>query len=274
MKKFLLLLVAVFPQGYAQCTEPVAVPYFVDSEQADVAQLPDCWDSFYNSFTSNEIFETTEEPIAGFEGKVIAYNTIVDNEFLPPDAPVNAYLLSPYIFLEQDVEYIVSYKYGNSDSSLAIGNLIVAVEGEEFSSVTVGEHTNITGAEVISYTSGAFTVPASGQYKIFFTVYSQGSQGLLYLDDITILEAPTMGTSVKEMNTLSIYPNPADNIININNNSGIEKIEINAINGQRVLVVKPLSSTTAIDVSFLSGGVYIVTIYSDGVTENLKLIKR
>jgi len=74
--------------------------------------------------------------------------------------------------------------------------------------------------------------------------------------------------------SISMYPNPADNIIFINSSSYIlAKLEIYSLQG--TLVKKVINLTNRIEIEDLSSGLYLVKIYAvDGISSVKKLMKK
>lgn len=72
-------------------------------------------------------------------------------------------------------------------------------------------------------------------------------------------------------NKTALYPNPANDVLNIQTDATIESITISDITGKTVLIKK--NQGAGIDVSKLTPGVYIVTINSDKGSSTKKLIK-
>ena len=109
------------------------------------------------------------------------------------------------------------------------------------------------------------------------------ANGNLYLDTIQGYLNPRMyltlglGTalSMNELisQTTNIYPNPANNILNIVSYTvGIEKINIYNLNGQLVLNKKVKSNQKTINISSIESGIYIVDILSENTSVKRKLI--
>src|SRR4051812_38495675 len=120
MKKNILPIVALCLSQYAtaQCTEAFTIPYTLDVENAIVPQLPDCADSTWDSFSSQEVFKSIIGPVEGLEGQVLAYNTVA--EISGVSSPVSVKLTSYTIQFEQGVQYMVGYKYkcGNANATI------------------------------------------------------------------------------------------------------------------------------------------------------------
>lgn len=261
------------PQAYSQCTEPFELPYTMDVESATAPELPNCSYSFYNSFSSQEIFETVSGPVAGYAGNVIAYNTIITQEFTPPQSPVSAALYSPDLQLEQGTSYLISYKYGNSDANMVIDNLYVSLYRDNAPEVNITEHINITGATPAT-TAIPITVPQSGIYRLTFSVYSQGTQGLLYLDDIKVEEVPTMGLSGKDKSLANIYPNPVKDLLHLNNSSDLDKVTIYNVAGQIVMSMNNSLPLSTVDMSSLAEGIYLAELSAGTGREVIKIVKK
>jgi hypothetical protein len=72
-----------------------------------------------------------------------------------------------------------------------------------------------------------------------------------------------------------IYPNPANDILNIETKKTIEVTSINIYNtlGQIVLVIPNAQQTKSVDVSGLKTGNYFVKINSDKGSSSVKFVK-
>jgi Secretion system C-terminal sorting domain len=133
----------------------------------------------------------------------------------------------------------------------------------------------------VTQTSYTYYVNNAGVIEPFFRDTS-------FTVDVPLLGAPqntnqaqvftsalTLGTSNFDSvsNTINFYPNPATNMLTINNksNSSINSISISDTNGRNVLEAKNVSST--IDISDLSKGIYFVRLTTDAGSVTKKLVK-
>ncbi|MEM0542386.1 endonuclease [Flavobacterium sp. j3] len=74
-------------------------------------------------------------------------------------------------------------------------------------------------------------------------------------------------------NTISIYPNPAKDIITIQSNSAVEEIDIITINGQLVQQIKkPIFDNNTYSISNLPKGFYFLRFTSDNASATKKVI--
>lgn len=87
-------------------------------------------------------------------------------------------------------------------------------------------------------------------------------------------EDAEMGTVELNSNSVSVYPNPATDVMNIKMNNGetAQSISVTNLTGQNVMTSK---ATNSINVSFLPAGVYVVKVVdSKGVTHMTKVVKK
>ncbi|PZR03540.1 MAG: esterase, partial [Flavobacterium psychrophilum] len=68
-------------------------------------------------------------------------------------------------------------------------------------------------------------------------------------------------------------PNPANNLLNIENTTEISSVSIVNALGQTVITKTVNSNAVQIDVSSLSKGVYFVTVNSGNAGKTVKIIK-
>jgi len=86
----------------------------------------------------------------------------------------------------------------------------------------------------------------------------------------------TLGTPDFEFsNYFTLYPNPAQSVLNISSKETIEvkSISIYTTLGQLVLVIPNAEKVSKIDVSGLTSGNYFIKINSDRGTSNTRFIK-
>lgn len=83
-----------------------------------------------------------------------------------------------------------------------------------------------------------------------------------------------MSTQEHLFNQLSIYPNPAGDILNLDSAIDIENLTIYNVNGQLVYSQTNLVANQSINISALKSGVYFVRIKNDNVAKTLRLIKK
>ena len=74
----------------------------------------------------------------------------------------------------------------------------------------------------------------------------------------------------------SVYPNPVNDILNINSKNSIEvqSIDIYDMLGQIIIAVPNATSVTKVDVSKLATGNYFLIMNTDKGSSNMKFIKK
>ena len=72
---------------------------------------------------------------------------------------------------------------------------------------------------------------------------------------------------------LTMYPNPATNELTIESKMQNAEIEIRDVLGQMVYSTKAIASSSTIDISMLSKGVYFISLQNGKQTINKKLVK-
>ncbi|MGV3696171.1 T9SS type A sorting domain-containing protein [Flavobacterium sp.] len=83
---------------------------------------------------------------------------------------------------------------------------------------------------------------------------------------------PLLNIDEKEMAHISLYPNPADEVVNItvSDNTRIEKITVTDLLGKKVF---EQNTNQPMAIQHLSKGVYLISVLADGKNYNSKLIK-
>ena len=112
--------------------------------------------------------------------------------------------------------------------------------------------------------------PSTNEYAAVGATSTYGTGGAWRLDNFTVTGS-TLGVKQNQIEGLKIYPNPVTNgtfYINTSSDSKKDVVVYDVLGKQ---VVKT-STTNAVNVSNLKGGVYIVKITEDGNTATRKLV--
>ncbi|NVJ87936.1 MAG: T9SS type A sorting domain-containing protein [Flavobacteriaceae bacterium] len=107
-----------------------------------------------------------------------------------------------------------------------------------------------------------------GQYII------SSNLGLVYFDNIYFYKASTASVDNNALLGFSMYPNPANNILNISAKETIEKAEIYNVLGKRVMSVNINKTSESISISSLASGVYLVKYNVNDKVGTAKFIKQ
>ncbi|WP_157811589.1 T9SS type A sorting domain-containing protein [Lacinutrix sp. Bg11-31] len=129
--------------------------------------------------------------------------------------------------------------------------------------------------------NGALTTASQDIFKSFFIATTSGnladgsSNGyigqtgdVMFAYDATTLSAPTA-----ELVGVSIFPNPAMDVVNIKGlKNDLKSIEVYNIAGQKVITAA--NNLETINVSELEAGVYFLNLYTENASKTIKFIKQ
>lgn len=275
MKKIIflaVLIVGAVPCVFSQCTEPAGVPYILDAENAAVPALPDCTFSGYLTFASHKIFETTAGPVQGFSGNVFVYDTTLSDN-MPDGVSTAVTLTSGPVALVAGTSYELSFNHGMSlpDGLIGIVRTMLSHDGEY---IYLPEDENVASGTTPSvYTTDAFTVDEDGAYYFTIEFHLMGGQDYLYLDDISLRESGALLTPDVPRLEMAVYPNPAADVLYINNPAPLEFIKLYTLTGQLLYHAANAEPFASIPVSGLEAGVYILQAGHNGKAATLKVVK-
>lgn len=114
---------------------------------------------------------------------------------------------------------------------------------------------------------------ASQQQAIFKFSCISGMGGCINIDNI-VFAADASVKNISTENNVIIYPNPAFNQLNINNNEPMDYAVIYDLIGKKVKTISINNTQAIIDVSSLEKGVYFLQIHSKQEIINKKFIKQ
>lgn len=173
--------------------------------------------------------------------------------------------------------YTISYRYLDNDVNARSRMWSFWLTSE---SVSITDGADVLRPSTYSEDNAAWqlytvtlTAPATASIFRFETrSYSQNSAaGTIYYDNFKIVDNDNLSVNQNQIEGLKIYPNPVTNgtfYINTNADSTKEVVVYDVLGKQ---VIKT-STTNAVNVSNLKGGVYIVKITEDGKTATRKLV--
>lgn len=126
-------------------------------------------------------------------------------------------------------------------------------------------------SNVTSWTMVELALPnPSATYQIAFEgINNYGRANTI--DDVTVEE--TLSVIELPNSQITYYPNPVKDVLNISNNSIIEKLEVFNLLGQKVMEENVNLTQANISMEQLSKGAYIVKAYADGAEHTFKIIK-
>ncbi len=132
-----------------------------------------------------------------------------------------------------------------------------AIGGEQY--ITIGNFNSNANTDTL-YVGSVNPDPNAYKYAYY------------YIDDITLIDQSTVGfNELGNENSFSVYPNPANDVLNIKVGTIKEntQIKIADVIGRTILITE---SKSQLDISFLEKGIYFVTIQQEGKTLGTKKI--
>lgn len=172
--------------------------------------------------------------------------------------------------------------YGVTGVLLNKGVTGIKASGVDVATVDYNNYTFQTDINTIGYNwknfAGSWTIEDSlvffvkrsngDIWKLIFTGFTGGASGNYIFSKQQVYTATTGIEETAGISTLGIYPNPANNLVNIvylnNGNNSNTGVTISDLSG-RVVMQQPFEATggmnkEAIDVSALNSGIYVVTL--------------
>ena len=108
---------------------------------------------------------------------------------------------------------------------------------------------------------------AGQNINIAFVHNNCTDQFIMKIDDVSVTE----GTGIDNHdNNVSLYPNPANNVLNVNASSNINTVEVFNMMGQRVAVIDANDTNVQINTTGLSNGMYMMRINTENGVSNQK----
>lgn len=177
------------------------------------------------------------------------------------DSP--CYVISSITFMVQgDEPFLPPPPTGEAEQTLTEGETLADIEVE--------------GENIQWYETEFGDTPLSmATVLVDDTTYyaAQSIEGVESTQRLAVTVNLTAGLEDMTFNTLKYYPNPATNILNIENTNGIDTVAITNTLGQAVMKQAVNNSNAQVDVSSLSKGVYFVRITSGSAAKIIKIIK-
>ena len=236
------------------CSGPQALPFFEGFE----SDLAECWQNIDNDGDDYYWESSLDFGIAGYEGDGCFMSASYDNNFgaLTPDN----WLITPALAIPSAGAKLTWYVAGQDPDWAS-----------EFYEVKLATSPNIsTFTSVFSETlqSGDWeqrTVNIDGNWAgqtvyIAFQHHNSTDMYMMKIDNLNV--TANVGVEDHELNA-TIYPNPANNVLNINANSNINNVEVYNMMGQMVGSYNVNDVNTQISTTAFANGVYTVRINTE-----------
>lgn len=206
----------------------------------------------------------------------MAGNVAVSNSWYDPVGTANDWLVSPAITIPADATA--------ASLTFAANSLGAAAFLEDYE-VQISTTDNAVASFTLllnvanELNTGNFRTVSLNDYfgdTVYIAFRNKGNdQYAMQLDNIKVTSDGTAGVNEVLASKLSVYPNPANSVINISNaeNILVNGIEIVDLNGRTVKSAKYDGIEAQINISDLSAGMYLMNISSDKGTTTKKIMK-
>jgi hypothetical protein len=106
------------------------------------------------------------------------------------------------------------------------------------------------------------------------TYYVTQSVGGCVSSNLAITITTFLGNDSFDSKSLSFYPNPTSDILNISYSNTITKVRVTNSIGQEIMVKNPNQNELQIDLSNVAAGVYLLEVTADTVSKIIKVVKK
>lgn len=284
----------VGPVGFRSqrdCSNSAAFPY---SENFVDGTILDCWEIENIDATTTSPW-TLNTGTNDLDGDGVEDNFMVIFPQAATELVKNDWLFSNKMGMVAGSSYDISVLYNGFDFNTTTANesfeLIVVDEQSStaaFQSV-IGTYSGITqsgafgdatGNDLVTqaYTANeTFTPTSSGVYYVAVratTPAPAASASLFMLFNLSVNGATLGVEDFGNKPKMSVYPNPANDIVNIKTELTIDSIEVVNMLGQTVKTIEGKTITNnTINVSAFKSGLYFLNITAEGKKQTIKIIK-
>jgi len=178
--------------------------------------------------------------------------------------------------VEEGEEYTFTYWYKDESTDARFRHW--GIWRDNTNNAEVGPSTDLKPSGYMPDTSGweevamVVTAPTGAtHFRLDFRTYKEtGDSGIIFLDNISFRKGNHLSIKENNIDGLNIFPNPANDVLNITSNSTLEKnVQLFDLTGKKVLDVTTVSK---INVSTLKAGIYVAKINEAGKTATRKVV--
>lgn len=174
----------------------------------------------------------------------------------------NDSLVSVYASINNNVEDTMHVILINRSNSVQNVNINLNTELAQYSSSKV--------YALLDNNNGAINQLTDIQIANNEFTYSLQPSGIYHF----VMKKNTLGIENVDFNTVSVYPNPTNELFTIKSAIPIDKIEIYDLTGKLLVEKEVSSSVVDLNIGFLNSGTYILNVFASGTTHFSKVIKK
>lgn len=134
--------------------------------------------------------------------------------------------------------------------------------------------THVKVTDVVGCIQNAYCTRDAGGHKVNDPWPTAFGSGGFDLDAVGVIHQQTVGIEELDLLQISVFPNPASNVLNVLTGSGYPySIRVSNLLGQEVMHLDREMNHSQLDVSGLKQGVYVLTITMNGKQKQQKFIR-
>ncbi|MFH0867004.1 MAG: choice-of-anchor J domain-containing protein [Bacteroidota bacterium] len=246
-----------------------AISIYPFSESFENNFPPDCWS--LNDADGDGVNWYQNTVVYAHSGLACAASASWNGSPLTPDN----YLITPQLDVTSAANIILTYWVAGQDPlwSLEHYSVMVSTTGTAPADFTEVFNETLTADTTWALRTVDLSTYGGQNIYIAFRHWNVTDQFYMRLDDINV--NATVGINETANNMVSVYPNPVNNELTINNLSAIGKVKIINAVGQIVFENNIIANTYKINTSNFEKGVYMMQIESErGVITKKVIISR
>lgn len=245
------------------CSTPAELPFTEDFE----SELSGCWMNLDNDGDGFSWYTTLGSTLTAHSGNGTYASASYDN---PTNAALtpNNWLITPQIVIPANgatLKWWVAAQ--DPDYPADHYEVMVSTTGTDaanFTSIFDETLTTDTWKERVQSLANY----AGQTVRIAFVHDNCTDAFIMKIDDISV----SAGVGVEEYNNnVTVFPNPANNVLNVNANSNITLVEVYNLMGQKIAAFDVNSNSTQINTAALTSGVYMLKINTENGVVNQKV---
>lgn len=117
------------------------------------------------------------------------------------------------------------------------------------------------------------SVPTGKDFVRFRLVIYQNGNGYIGLDNFQIIAFP-LSTSSNLIEGFTFGPNPTQGTLKLKAKVILDKATVLDVLGKKIMMQKGNSNEMALDLSYLSNGVYFAKVESKGIVQTIRIVKK
>jgi hypothetical protein len=123
----------------------------------------------------------------------------------------------------------------------------------------------------VAWTTETFDLSAYDNMEVYVAIQCVSQDAFVFMID-DLMVSSTVGIEENEMSNINIYPNPANNVVNISSDVDMKTVRIVNYTGQVVYTENAYSNSLSINTSNLAKGVYVLQLETASGWSSQKLI--